>query len=34
MAIYDYQTEELVNFTLPENQRLYQEALSKVRGYL
>ncbi|MFA6647956.1 MAG: L-glutamate gamma-semialdehyde dehydrogenase, partial [Candidatus Izemoplasmatales bacterium] len=34
MAIYDYRTEPLTNFTDPLNQKAYQEGLMKVRTYL
>ncbi|PKK94900.1 MAG: L-glutamate gamma-semialdehyde dehydrogenase [Tenericutes bacterium HGW-Tenericutes-5] len=34
MAIYDYRTEELTNFSCEKNQKLYKEGLAKVRGYL
>lgn len=34
MAIYDYRTEELTNFQDQKNQKLYEEAILKVRGYL
>jgi len=34
MAIYDYRTCELTNFSDQENQKAYQEGLLKVRGYL
>jgi len=34
MAIYDYKTEELTNFSDLKVQKLYEEALLKVRGYL
>lgn len=34
MAIYDYRTEELTDFTKSENVNLYENALKKVRGYL
>ncbi|XMB72231.1 L-glutamate gamma-semialdehyde dehydrogenase [Mycoplasmatota bacterium WC30] len=34
MAIYEYRTEELTDFSKPENVNLYEKALKKVRGYL
>ncbi|MBN2221891.1 MAG: aldehyde dehydrogenase family protein, partial [Vallitaleaceae bacterium] len=34
MAIYDYRTEELTNFSDLKVQKTYEEALLKVRGYL
>lgn len=34
MAIYNYRTEPLTNFSNPENIRAYQEGLAKVRTYL
>lgn len=34
MAIYDYRTEPLTDFTKQENINLYQEGLKKVRSYL
>jgi 1-pyrroline-5-carboxylate dehydrogenase len=34
LAIYDYRTEELTDFTKIENVNLYENALKKVRGYL
>jgi len=34
MAIYDYRTEELTNFQDQKNQKIYEEAILKVRGYL
>lgn len=34
MAIYDYRTEELTNFSDSKVQKTYEEALLKVRGYL
>ena len=34
MAIYEYQTEKLTDFSKPENIKLYEEALALVRGYL
>ncbi len=34
MAIYDYRTEELTDFSKSENINLYENAIKKVRGYL
>ncbi|XFA99003.1 L-glutamate gamma-semialdehyde dehydrogenase [Candidatus Izemoplasma sp. B36] len=34
MAIYDYRTEKLTDFSKQENINLYEEAIKKVRGYI